>query len=249
MGFRKASLLFLITPLLLSGCNNEENKEVFLSNYHYLETILPEEKDRILEGNIENVKQMMTTNISFLIYFHKPDCYWCEKFEPILNSYVSKHETLVIDFPYENISEFKSNFSDVINFDSTFTFPYLGVMHGSKPCERISNESYMQTENVFVNYMESRVKKTHIYYSDKSQKNVKNTRKISSISLDHTDKTAVSLYNTKVYPSLTKSKADILFTCVEEAGLTLSAIDENQIVKEKTQVNNETESNQIERFF
>lgn len=249
MALRKLALLTLITPLLLTGCKKEEDKEIFLSNYHYLETVLPEEKDRVIEGNIKNVKSLLNLSISFLVYFHKPECYWCEQFAPILNEYLEKHETLVVDIPYENIFEFRDAFSDVITIDSSFSFPYLGIMHGKQKCEKIPNDQYMQTSNAFTNYMENRVKKTHIYYADINEKNVKNNRKISNISINTEDKNAVELYNKKVYSCVTQSSADILITTNSEEGLVLQAIDENQTVKEKTLVTNETESSSIERYF
>lgn len=249
MAFKKIVLLAAVTPLVLGGCTKEEDKEIFLSNYHYLETVLPEEKDRVITSNIVNVKEMLNLSISFFVYFHKPDCYWCEQFSPILNDYLTTHETLVVDVPYESIWDFKKEFGNLISIDESFSFPYFGVMHGTKQCEKVANDQYMQTSKVFTNYMEKRVKKTHIYYSDKNEKSVKNNRKISNISINTNEKSSLDLYNQKVYSVAIQSKADILITGRDESGLFLQAIDENQTVKEKTQVTNETESSTIQRYF
>ncbi len=245
---KKIFPLVLITPTLVS-CSPKENGMTCLSNANYFFKELVNGESKTLTGTIENVRTLMDLNIPFVIYFHKTDCYWCDKFAPIMDDYLSNYETLVVDIPYEILTSFISEFGSYYFEDEKISFPYVGIAKGYDKCKRIENDKYMQTKSTFKKYMTSELKNSQIYYADSSIENCKNTRDFTYISLKNTDKNSLNLYSTKIQEIAVDSSKNIVISSQDSNGLELMKIGTNFEIKEKAQISNETEPDLINNFF
>lgn len=245
MKLKKLLLSLLILPSLLTGCSKEDKGEVFLSNSVCFEG----KTNQVIEGNVQTVKNLLNLNVNFLVYFHKPECYWCDKFEPILNDFLATSETLVVDVPYETLNNFSQEFGTFFFPEQSITFPYLAIANGLKQVERVNNDSYMQTKKVFENYMESRIKKSSIYFKDSSLEKFENTREFTHISLQKSNISAVTTFTQKVKNVAINSAKNTIISFEEEAGLNLTKYEPNFLAKEKAQILIDTEPSIIENFF
>lgn len=249
MNLLKKILPIILVSSSLCGCAPKEKGMTCLSNANFFFEEKVNGNQKTLTGTIDNIKALMDLNIPFLIYLHKPNCVWCDKFAPILDEYLSNYETLVVDVPYEILTQFAQQFGTYYFENNQINFPYLGIVKGYNKCKHVENEKYMQTKLAFQNYMTSELKNSQLYYSDSSIENCKNIQEFTYISLKNTDKTSLNLYSTKVQEIALDSSKNIVISTANSTGLELIKIDKNHEVKEKTQITNESEPDLILEFF
>lgn len=245
MKFKKLLFSLLILPSLFTSCSKEDEGEAFLKNAECFEGKI----NQVVEGNIQTVKNLLNLNINFLVYFHKPECYWCDKFQPILDDFLKKSETLVVDVPYDSINAFSMELGSYFFAQESISFPYLAIANGLKQVERVNNTNYMQTKNVFENYMESRIKKSTIYYSYSELQKFENTCEFTHISLQKSSISVLTTFSQKVKNIALNSTKNSIISFEEKDGINLIKYDSNFIEKEKAQILIDTEPSIIENFF
>lgn len=245
---KKLRLLLAVSalPFLLTSCDDEG--ELFLSNFDYFCYGKADESNPYLDVNVEDFRNLMNTDVRFVVYFDDPTCNNCKNFAPIMQKYAKENETLIARVKFEDYETILNTYS--ANFDrKDFTFPYVGVMKGNSSCSRISNKKYMQTEKAFFNYMEDLCKNSNIYYTNKDVTTIKNNREFTHILVKNSEQTAISLYSTKVKKYIENSDKNIVFTNSSDELLSVAKIGPNYDIKEKTLISEETEPNLIANYF
>lgn len=230
---------------VLSGCSKTNDKLLCLSNINdfYEEKI----DDDFLVGTNESIRNLMDTKLGFILYIHDDNCSSCKNFEPIISEFSKKNANLIVEVPISNIYSFQDEFKNEFFNDEELTLPYVSIIKGNE-FERVNNQKYMKTENAFKNYIHSKCRLENIFYTTQNLESLKNSKQFTHILLKNTDKTSMNLYSTNVLSHIENSKNNIVLT-PNNIEFEIAQVDANYKVKEKIQVTEETESNQIAKFF
>ena len=230
---------------LLTGCSKTDNKILSLSkiNSFYHQNV----DEEFLNGTNETIRNLIDTNIGFILYVHEEDCSSCKSFSPIISEFSKKNENLIVEVSSANINQFYNEFKNDFFVDSEFTLPYVSIIKGDE-CIHVDNDKFMKTKNAFTNYIHSKCKTKEVFFTNKNIESFKNTAQFTHILMKNTDKTSVNLYLTKILPLIEKTKNNIIIS-PNNFEFEIAQIDISHQMKEKIQITSETESNQISKFF
>lgn len=250
---RKIVIYLLLTPMIcLSSCGNKERIRIDGN----IDTFLLEKDNYYIKGDVDEIASKIEYSSSFLVYFTNSGCSACERFSPIMDSYLKSVDYSVYRFELGSQRDEIKRFNELWG-DKFFSkedgvhqivTPSLYVVDHNFNVQMINYDSYMQTENAFKNHMKSRYESSNIYFTSGDVLKDNLNKSFVYIHFDFSNDELKNIYNSKLKDVLENTdKKVVVSNYIDDGKLHLSSNYDGQM--KDMVILNETTNEQILEFF
>lgn len=211
--------LLMLLPLVGSTACSSFQEDGRTSISGNIGTFLYKDENNYLAPDISDISVSFKINASFAIYFTNDGCSSCDEFAPIMYEYMHKSNMMIYKFDLayneEDINDFKKAYGERFfskDAKGNYKVPTPSVcIVTPDSIDYVNFASYMQTENAFFNYMESKYKIGNVYYTHGDVfKTDFDNREFAYTYFDFDDTQLMSIYKTKLQNKVNKSNRTVI---------------------------------------